>query len=182
MEKKAEKSDHKKNQEAILNGPVFKTLVKLTFPIFTGMIFQLLYAIVDMIWISRIDLNDPSYVGGVGLIFPLLFLAVAFGSGMLIGVGSLVARSIGEKNQDVLNRTAESGFFIAGSISIVIIAAGYLFDDRIIFFLGGRGDYYIHAIEYFRYIIPAAALMITGNVILGILQGCLLYTSPSPRD
>ncbi|MGQ9616931.1 MAG: MATE family efflux transporter [Spirochaetota bacterium] len=171
MEKNAESSCHKKNQEAILHGPVFKTLAKLTLPIFTGMIFQLLYAIVDMIWISRIDLTDPSYVGGVGLIFPLLFLAVAFSSGMLIGVGSLVARSIGEKNQDVLNRTAESGFFIAGSISIVIVVAGYLFDKEIIFFLGGRGDYYLHALEYFRYIIPAAALMITGNVILGLLQG-----------
>ncbi len=157
--------------EGIFEGPVLKVLARLTLPIFTGMVFQLFYGIVDTIWISRIDLADPSYVGGVGLIFPLLFFAVAISSGMLIGVGSLVARTIGEKNHLVLNRTAESGFFITGTVSAAITALGYAFDEEIVFFLGARGDYYVHALEYFRYILPAALLMITGNVLLGILQG-----------
>lgn len=124
-ETSAKDTSFKKGEiEGIFEGPVLKVLARLTLPIFTGMVLQLLYSIVDTIWISRIDLADPSYVGGVGLIFPLLFFAVAISSGMLIGVGSLVARTIGEKNHLVLNRTAESGFFIAGTVSAAITALG----------------------------------------------------------
>jgi putative MATE family efflux protein len=161
----------KHEMNGMFDGPILKVLVKIAFPIFLGMMFQLLYAIVDIIWISRIDLSDPSYVGGVGLIFPLLFFAVAVSSGVLIGVGSLVARSIGEKNQYVLDRIAESGFSITFLISVVIITLGYVFDEQILTILGAKNEYFIHALDYLHYIIPVAGLMIMGNVLLGILLG-----------
>jgi putative MATE family efflux protein len=161
----------KREIEGMFDGPILKVLLKIAFPIFGGMLFQLLYVIVDIIWISRIDLADPSYVGGVGLVFPLLFLAAAISSGMLLGVGVLVARSIGEKNQNVLNRIAESGFFISFIISAIVIPLGYIFDEELISLLGAKKEYFIHALDYFHFIIPAAGLMIMGNVLLGILLG-----------
>jgi len=60
-------------------GPILPVMVKLSLPIFTGMMFQLLYHIVDTIWVSRIDLSDPSYVGGTGIIYPIVFFAIAIG-------------------------------------------------------------------------------------------------------
>jgi len=166
-----ERLSKKREIEGMYRGPVLKILLKIALPIFFGMVFQLLYAIVDIIWISRIDLSDPSYVGGVGLIFPLLFLAVAISSGVLIGVGSLVARSLGEKNHYVLARIAESGFFITFLISALIITIGYVFDENLMRLLGAENEYFVHALDYFHYIIPVAGLMIMGNVLLGILLG-----------
>jgi len=81
----------------MFEGPVLGLLVRLSLPIFVGMVFQLLYAVVDTLWVSRIDPSDPSYVGGMGIIFPLVTLVIAVGSGVLIGTSSLVARAIGEK-------------------------------------------------------------------------------------
>jgi Na+-driven multidrug efflux pump len=111
----------KKEINGMFDGPIFKVLVKLALPIFFGMIFQILYGIVDTMWISRIDLNDPSYVGGVGIIFPLFFLVIALGSGILIGMSSLVARAIGEKNQYVINRTAESGLVVGLFLTTLLV-------------------------------------------------------------
>lgn len=161
----------KKEIKGMFDGPILKLLTRLSLPIFAGMGFQLLYNITDTIWISRIDLNDPSYVGGTGIIFPIIFFAMAIGHGILIGISSLVARSIGARNRDVLNKTAESGLIIAIVVSVLLVLFCYIFDEQIVHALGARGDYYTHALEYFQYIIPAAVLMFIGNVFFGIIQG-----------
>ncbi|UCB44394.1 MAG: MATE family efflux transporter [Spirochaetota bacterium] len=160
-----------KEIKGMYDGPILKLLVKLSLPIFAGMVFQLLYNITDTIWISRIDLADPSYVGGTGIIFPIMFFAMAIGHGILIGVSSLVARSIGARNREVLSRTAESGLIIAIVVTVLVVVSCYIFAERIIRALGAVGDYYTHALEYFLYIIPAAALMFISNVFFGIIQG-----------
>lgn len=161
----------KKEIKGIFTGPVLPVLLRLSLPILTGMFFQLLYNITDTIWISRIDLNDPSYVGGTGIVFPVIFLAIALSNGILVGISSQVARGIGERNNTIINSTIESGLFIAIILSIIIIVFAYLFDQEILDLLGAQGLYRFHALEYFRYIIPAASIMFIMSVFNGILQG-----------
>ena len=155
----------------MFEGPIHPVLLKLGTPIFAGMMFQLLYNITDIVWISRIDLNDPSYVGGTGMIFPIIFLAIALGNGILIGVSSLVARGIGRKDHEILERTAESGFVIAAVFSVIILIVGYVFGARLVGLLGAAGDYEKHALEYLYMITPAAVIMFFLFVFNGILQG-----------
>jgi putative MATE family efflux protein len=161
----------RKEIPGMFNGPILKLLVKLSFPIFFGMVFQILYNIVDTIWISRIDLNDPSYVGGVGIVFPIIFLIIAFASGLMVGTSSLVARSIGEQNRYALDRTAESGLFIGIVLAALLLAFGYIFDKKLLRLLGAEGDYFVHGLEYLRFMLPAGALMVISHVFAGILMG-----------
>ncbi|MBN2324083.1 MAG: MATE family efflux transporter [Spirochaetes bacterium] len=161
----------KKEISGMFEGPILRLLVRLALPVFAGMIFQLLYNITDTMWVSRIDISDPSYVGGTGIIFPILFFAMALGQGLMIGISSLVARAIGARNREVLSKTAESGIFIASILSVVVVTGSYLFADEIVRGLGAEGDYYTHALEYFYFIIPSALLMFMGNVFFGIIQG-----------
>jgi len=160
-----------KEIKGMFEGPILKLLVKLTMPIFFGMVFQILYNIVDTIWISRIDLTDPSYVGGVGIVFPILFLVIALASGIMIGVSSLVSRAIGEKNRYVLNRTAESGLIIGAVFATLLLVFGYIFDEKLLLLLGAKGDYFTHGIEYLQFMLPAGAMMIVAHVFAGILMG-----------
>jgi putative MATE family efflux protein len=155
----------------MFDGPILKLLVKLALPMFFGMVFQILYNIVDTIWISRIDLSDPSYVGGVGIVFPIIFLIIAFASGIMVGASSLVARAIGEKNRFVLNRTAESALFIGLVLAILFVLFGYIFNERLLHILGAKGDYFVHGLEYLQFMLPAGALMIIVHVLAGILMG-----------
>ncbi len=161
----------KKEIKGIYEGPILPVLIKLSLPILAGMFFQLVYNVTDTMWISRIDITDPSYVGGAGIIFPVIFLAIAVSNGILVGISSLVARGIGEENIKIINLTTESGLFIAILLAVLIISAGYIFDVKLVGLLGAEGDYRIHALEYLRYIIPAAALMFILSVFNGILQG-----------
>ncbi|MCK5201022.1 MAG: MATE family efflux transporter, partial [Spirochaetales bacterium] len=161
----------KKEIKGMFEGPILPLIIKLSAPIFAGMIFHLLYNITDTMWISRIDLSDPSYVGGTGIIFPIIFLAIAISNGITVGISSLVARGIGERNRAILNRTSESGLAIALILGVLVVIAGYVFDESIVRILGAEGDFFIHGLEYFRYIIPVAVLMFISSVFNGILQG-----------
>ena len=152
-------------------GRVLPVLIRLAVPMLLGMVVQLVYNITDTIFVSRIDLSDPSYVGGTGIIFPIIFLAMAVASGLAVGMSSMVARAIGERNDDILGKTAESGLIIAITLSAVLIFLFYTFADQAISLLGARGDYFVHAKEYLMFIIPAGVTMFVLHVFVGILQG-----------
>lgn len=166
-----EKKNDFKDIPGMFEGSVLPVLIKLSVPLLAGMIVQLLYNITDTIFISRINLSDPSLVGGVGMIFPIMFMAIALSSGLMTGTSSLVARAIGEKNHKILEVTAESAIVIALFFSLVTVLVSYLFDEQIVSLMGARGDYAVTALAYLRFIIPAAVAAYIVNVIMGILQG-----------
>jgi len=155
----------------ILKGPVRPVLIKLALPIFFGMIVQVVYNVTDTFWVARIDLSDPSYMGGTAIVFPLIFFFMALGNGLQIGVNSLVARAIGENNSKILSTTAESGMLISFVLSILSLAVILPFSSQILSALGAKGDYYIHGLEYFKFIIPAGPVIFLSVIFSGILQG-----------
>ena len=157
--------------EGMFSGPILPVLVHLAVPMLLGMVVQLVYNITDTVFISRIDLGDPSYVGGTGIVFPVIFLAMAVASGLSVGISSMVARAIGEKNDDILGKTAESGLIIAIIMSSILIILFYVFADQVLNALGAKGDYSLHAKEYLMFIIPAGVTMFVMHVFIGILQG-----------
>ncbi|MDC7234074.1 MAG: MATE family efflux transporter [Spirochaetales bacterium] len=171
LEMNAEKHSHAAEDDRMFSGPMTPLLIRLSVPMLAGMFFQLLYNIVDTWFVSRIDLSDPSYVGGVGLIFPLIFLFIALGNGIMVGVSSLVARAIGEKNQKVLDRTAESGMVISIVLSFFSLIVMILWAEPLVHTMGAEGDYFTHGYNYLIYIAPAAFFIFFGNVFIGILQG-----------
>lgn len=155
----------------MFEGPIRPVLLKLSFPIFAGMLVQIVYNITDTFWVARIDLTDPSYMGGTAIVFPLIFFFMALGNGMMVGVSSLVARAIGEKNSKVLSTAAESGMMIAFVLSVLSLAVILPFSSEILITLGAEGDYYVHGLEYLLYIIPAGPIIFFAMIFQGILQG-----------
>lgn len=155
----------------IFEGPIRPVLIKLSLPIFLGMIVQVIYNVTDTFWVARIDLTDPSYMGGTAIVFPLIFFFMALGNGLQVGISSLVARAIGENNSKILSTTAESGILIGFLLSIFVLGITLPFSSQILSALGAKGDYYIHGLEYFKFIIPVGPIIFLSVVFSGILQG-----------
>lgn len=155
----------------MFEGPVLPVLVRLALPILAGMAVQLLYSVVDAFWVTQIDPSNPAIFGGVGLVFPIVFFAIALGNGILIGTSSLVARAVGARDHDVLSRVVESGLAIAAVLAVVVTGVAYLLGEEFVRLLGAEGEYFRYGYDYLRYIIPGAALMFIGAVFNGVLQG-----------
>ena len=155
----------------MFEGSIIRLIIRLALPIAAGMLFQMVYNVVDAIFISLIDKSDPSYFGATGLVFPIVFLAIAVSNGLMVGTSSMVARAIGRKNYTVLDKTAESGILIAAAIALIFLIGTYIFDEQIIRLVGAEGDYAVHGLEYIRFIVPGVVVMFVGNILFGILQG-----------
>jgi putative MATE family efflux protein len=160
-----------KDVPGMFEGGMSKLLVRLSLPMLTGMVVQLFYNITDTVFISLIDKSDPSFIGGTGLVFPLIFLIIALAAGLMTGVGSVVARAIGEHRQDVLNKAAESALVLGLALGALILVAGVAFAGPLVRLLGAQGDYYRHGLDYFRWMVPFGALMIVVHSVAGVFQG-----------
>ncbi|MDF1567566.1 MAG: MATE family efflux transporter [Spirochaetaceae bacterium] len=172
----------------MFDGALRSLYVRLAAPIFMGMVFNILYTTVDTLFISAIDRSNPAIIGGTGLIFPVVFVAISLSSGVMIGVSSLVARAMGERNRKVLNRVADSGLALASVLGILMVVLGYVFADWfVITFMGADAQYARYAQEYLRWILPGLGLMkymmvtmITGNLLNIILDRFFILENVGP--
>ncbi len=162
------------NNINILQGPIAKTSIRLGIPIAIAHLLILMYNIVDTIYISFINRESTAILSGVGLIFPIYFLYIALSTGLMIGISSLVARAIGEKNQNVLDRIADSGLLLIISITSFTLIIAYIFGASLIRIMAGpnlSNEAVKYGLEYFYYIAPGLGLLIVELTLLGILQG-----------
>jgi len=66
----------------MLKEPILPLIIKMALPMFVAQIVQIIYNLTDTFWVGRINLHDPSIIGGVGLITPIIFVAMAFSEGI----------------------------------------------------------------------------------------------------
>ena len=100
--------------------PIGKLLVNMALPMIISMLVQALYNVVDSIYVSQIS---ESAVTALSLAFPVQNMQIGFAVGIGVGINSLLSKSLGEKNQDAVNRTAGNGMVLM----FIVIAAFMLF-------------------------------------------------------
>lgn len=96
--------------------PVNKLLLTMAIPMIISMLVQALYNIIDSIWVSNINQDALT---AISLAFPMqnLMASVCIGTG--VGVNALLSKSLGEKNQKMVNQTAGNGLFLALASALV---------------------------------------------------------------
>ena len=85
-------------------------LIKLSVPMMISMLVQALYNIVDSVFVSRISEDALS---ALSLAFPVQNLLISFAVGTAVGVNALLSKSLGEKNYEQVNRSAQNGLFLS---------------------------------------------------------------------
>ncbi len=89
--------------------PVKKLIISMSLPMMVSMLVQALYNIVDSIFVSQIS---EAALTAVTVAFPLQNLMIAVGSGTGVGINALLSRSLGEKNQEQVDKAANTGIFL----------------------------------------------------------------------
>lgn len=101
--------------------PVNRLLITMSLPMMASMLVQALYNIVDSIFVSRINENALT---AVSLAFPIQTLMVAVGVGTCVGINAVLSKALGEKNQEVVNKTAGNGIFLMALSYLVFLLVG----------------------------------------------------------
>lgn len=105
-------------------GSVGKLLIKLALPAIVAQMVNVLYNIVDRIFIGRMA-NGELAMAGVGVAFPIIMIISAFSSLVGMGGAPLAAIKMGEKDKDGAEKIMTNSFImliIVGAVLTIIFA------------------------------------------------------------
>ncbi|WP_373600739.1 MATE family efflux transporter [Paraclostridium bifermentans] len=128
-------------------GSVGKLLFQLALPAIIAQIVNVLYNIVDRIFIGRMPHGEIA-MAGVGVAFPIIMLVSAFSA--LIGMGGapLAAIKMGEKDDDGAEKIMTNSFSTLLIISVILTVSFYIFKEDILWAFGASNDTIGYATDY----------------------------------
>ena len=131
-----------------LNGPVWKCIIAQAIPLTIAQLVQLLYNVVDRIYLGHMGNGNSMALTGVGLTFPVVTLIMAVTA--LFGVGGVPLFSIerGAGNDEKASRILGNSFALLLGSSVILTAAGYLFMKPILFAFGASDASFVYAKAY----------------------------------
>lgn len=146
-------------------GSVRRAILMQSGPLLIAQLIQLLYNVVDRVYIGRIPGVQGAALTGVGIVFPVISLITAFTDWFGVGGAPLfsIARGAGdrERARRLLGTTA--WLLLWGSILITLL--GILFVQPILYLFGASDATYPYAADYLRiYILGTVFFMCSSGL------------------
>lgn len=117
-------------------GKVWRQILSQAIPLTLAEIVQLLYNIVDRIYLGHLPASESMALTGVGLIFPIVSLVGAFTSLFGSGGAPLFAIARGAQKEDRARRIQGNVFTLLSICSLFIMALCFLFKRPILYLFG----------------------------------------------
>ena len=130
------------------NGTITGNILGAALPMLIAQILNLLYNIVDRIYIARIPEIGTAALGAVGLCFPIIVIITAFSN--LFGTGGAPLFSIfrGKKDPDTARRIMNTSFTMLCVCAVILMAVGFLFARPILILFGASAEAIVYAYPY----------------------------------
>lgn len=142
-------------------GSVWKHIMSLAIPMMTAQLVQVLYSVVDRVYIGHMDGTSALALTGLGLTFPIITIISAFT--YLFGMGGAPLCSIarGMRDEKRAERIIGNTFVMLCITAVVITACGYIFLKDLLYLFGASDITYPYAKEYmYIYLIGTPFVMI----------------------
>ena len=143
------------------SGSVRKLLLKLALPALVGQIVNLLYNIVDRIYIGHIPEVGASALTGVGLFTPILMLLTAFAMMMGSGGAPLAAIAMGKSNHDRAEKIMGNCFCVLMIFAVVLTPLFYVLAPTLLRLFGASDATLPYAVQYGRIYILGSVFVLT---------------------
>jgi putative MATE family efflux protein len=169
----------KKNRTEIFETmPVPKAVMAMAIPTIISQLISLVYNLADTFFVGQT--NDPDQVAAVSLCFPA-FMSLCIVSNLFgIGGGSLMSRSLGEKDLDKAKRTSAFSFYMSIGVVLIYSLTIAIFKKQFLYLLGADEFTYRYAVDYIDYVLILGGIPSMLNMLLAHLirsEGGAKYAS-----
>ena len=151
-------------------GPVWKCIIAQAVPLIIAQLVQLLYNVVDRIYLGHMQDASTLLLTGVGLTFPIITLILAFTALFGLGGVPLFSMARGAGNTERASKILGNSFCLLLLSSGILMAAGYLFCEPILFAFGASPDSYVYAREYLDIYLLGTVFSMTSTGLNGYIN------------
>lgn len=145
-------------------GSVCKHILLQAVPLTVAQLIQLLYNVIDRMYIGHLPGTNGEALTGIGLVFPIITIISAFTNLFAMGGAPLfsIARGSGDEKKaaGIMNLT----FSLLCAAALVLMAVGYIFQRPILYLFGASAGTYHYASEYLT-------IYLAGTVFLMVSTG-----------
>lgn len=149
---------------------ISKLMVKLALPTIVAQLINILYNMVDRIYIGRIPYEGAMALTGLGVCFPIILIISAFSAFVGAGGAPLAAIQLGKGNRKEAGRIMENGVFMLAVISITLTVLFTVFQEQILYLCGASENTISYAKEYM-------SIYVLGTVFVQFALGLNQYIS-----
>ncbi len=122
-------------------------LFKLSMPAIVAQLVNLLYNMVDRIFIGQMP-NGEMAIAGIGVAFPVIIIISAFSALVGMGGAPLAAIKMGEGDDDAAEEIMTNSFSMLVIISLIITAVVLIFKQPILLMFGASQATLGYAMDY----------------------------------
>ncbi|MEZ5994323.1 MAG: MATE family efflux transporter [Hyphomonadaceae bacterium] len=152
----------------LTQGPITAHLLGMAAFIGVSLIFQTLYFIVDLYFVSRLGNEAIAGVSASGNVF---FLALAANQLISIGVMALVAQAIGKKDAAEANHYSDQAISMALAGAVLMLVLGYAIGGGAVRALTADAESAAQGSAYLFAFLPSLALMYPSSAMVSALRG-----------
>ena len=156
------------NHNVLDTSRIGSLLMKLSAPLFFGMVIQNIYQIVDAVFVGRYVGTDA--LAALSIIMPIQMMV--FGAGNMVSVGgsSLISRLIGQQEKQRAERTLGNSIFFAFIFSIIVTLIIVPFAGFWLKLVGASENVLPYASTYLTIVIYGSVFNLCGAVLLALVR------------
>ena len=125
------------NKALLTEGPIAKTLAKLTLPMIFGIVGMVAFNLVDTFFIGQLGTRE---LAAISFTFPVVFVLGSLAMGLGVGTSAVISRAIGEGDRTRVQRLTTDGLMLAVLIVIIFVTLGLLTIEPVFQLLGASPD------------------------------------------
>lgn len=139
----------------LTQGSTTKHIISMAIPIAAGMIFQMLYLLVDLYFVAA--LGEQS-MAGVGTAGTLLFMIMAITQILGVSAVALISQAVGRKDQEEANLFFNQSFSLSLIFMLFTLLGGYLFAGSYLNTITNDAGALSEGLIFLYYFLPGMAL------------------------
>jgi len=149
-------------------GNIRHAIILLAIPMILELSLESVFAVVDMFFVGRLGENA---IATVGLTESVITIVYSIAIGLSTAATAMVARRIGEKNEDEAAHAGMQTMILSLIVTIIISAAGVVFAPQILQIMGAKPEVIKEGAVFTRIMLGGSIVIILLFLINGIFRG-----------
>lgn len=160
----------KNNINDFSSGQVSRHIVRMAIPMTIAQLVQVIYNIVDRIYIGHLPDASSLALTGLGITFPVITLIAAFTNLFSNGGAPLCSIERGKGDEVRAERIMGVTFLCLLCVSLLAMAIGYGFMKPLLYLFGASDDSYGYAADYLRIYLLGTPFVMAGTGMNGFIN------------